>query len=78
MTHFDDGDSSASDPIERASSRPDFGILCYPVISMGPLSHQISKEMFLGKNPSSKLVTLYSNELQVTSSTPPCFHLAYG
>ena len=73
MTHFDAGDSASGDPVERVSSRPDFGILCYPVISMGPLSHQISKEMFLGKNPSPKLVALYSNELQVSPSTPPCF-----
>jgi acetyl esterase/lipase len=73
MTHFDAGDSTSADPVERASSRPDFGILCYPVISMGPLSHPISKEMFLGKNPAPELVTLYSNELQVSPSTPPCF-----
>ena len=73
MTHFDAGDSTSGDPIERASSRPDFGILCYPVISMGSLSHEISRENFLGRHPSPELVALYSNELQVTSSTPPCF-----
>jgi acetyl esterase/lipase len=73
MTHFEGGDSSAGDPIERVSSRPDFGILCYPVISMGPIGHRISRENFLGLNPSEKLVKLYSNELQVTPSTPPCF-----
>jgi acetyl esterase/lipase len=33
-THFDDGQSSASDPVERVSSRPDFMILAYPVISL--------------------------------------------
>ncbi len=73
MTHFDLGDSASSEPLERASSRPDFGILCYPVISMGSISHEISREMLLGKNPSGALVRLYSNELQVTSETPPCF-----
>jgi acetyl esterase/lipase len=73
MTHFDNGDSSSSDPIERVSSRPDFGILCYPVISMGPISHEISREMLLGKNPSPALVKRYSSELQVTAETPPCF-----
>src|SRR5579864_7173985 len=31
-THFDFGDPKAPDPIERASSRPDFAVLCYPVI----------------------------------------------
>ena len=73
MTHCDGGDSTSSDPIEHASSRPDFGILCYPVISMGPLSHKISRENLLGTDPSPELVALYSNELQVTNSTPPCF-----
>src|SRR5262245_9680485 len=33
-THFDAGTASSSDPIERASSRPDFLILLYPVITM--------------------------------------------
>ena len=73
VTHFDGGSKDAVDPIERVSSRPDFGILCYAVISMGPLSHRISREMFLGANPSDSLVRLYSNELQVTPLTPPCF-----
>ena len=33
-THFDKGDAKSADPIERVSSRPDFLILCYPVISL--------------------------------------------
>ena len=73
MTHFDDGDRTSPDSIERVRSRPDFGILCYPVISMGPIGHAISREQFLGLDPSPKLVRLYSNELQVTADTPPCF-----
>jgi acetyl esterase/lipase len=73
MTHFDDGDRSSSDSVERVSSRPDFGILCYPVISMGPIGHKVSREQFLGLTPSPELVKLYSNELQVTDATPPCF-----
>ena len=73
LTHFDDGDTNAADVIERQSSRPDLGILCYPVISMGEFTHQGSKESLLGKNPDPELVQLLSNELQVTSNTPPCF-----
>jgi acetyl esterase/lipase len=73
MTHFDAGDSTSNDYVERASSRPDFGILCYPVISMGDITHKVSREQFLGTSPSPELITLYSNELQVTPSTPPCF-----
>ena len=73
LTHFDSGNPQASDPIERQSSRPDFGILCYAVISMGPLTHEGSKSNLLGKDPPAELVKLLSNELQVTAQTPPCF-----
>ncbi len=73
MTHFGDGDRNSPDSVERVSSRPDFGILCYPVISMGPIGHRVSREQFLGLTPSAELVQLYSNEFQVTASTPPCF-----
>jgi len=73
MTHFDAGDTNASDVIERQSSRPDLGILCYAVISMGEFAHKGSRDNLLGKNPSPELVQLLSNELQVTTNTPPCF-----
>jgi acetyl esterase/lipase len=73
MTHFDNGDASSSDAIERQSSRPDIGILCYPVISLGEFTHQGSKDNLLGQNPPEALVRLLSNELQVTPQTPPCF-----
>ena len=73
MTHFAPGDPNATDPIERESSRPDIGILCYPVITFGKFAHVGSRENLLGKNPSPELVNLLSNELQVTKDTPPCF-----
>jgi acetyl esterase/lipase len=73
LTHFDAGDTNSADAVERQSSRPDVGILCYPVISMGEFTHQGSRENLLGKNPSPDLVKQLSNELQVTTHTPPCF-----
>jgi len=73
LTHFDAGDPNAADPIERVSSRPDIGILCYAVISMGTNTHQGSKNNLLGKTPDVALVELLSNEKQVTQDTPPCF-----
>jgi acetyl esterase/lipase len=73
-THFDSGRADAADPIERAGSRPDFMILCYPVISMtAPFTHAGSRENLLGKHPGPDLARLMSNELQVTSDTPPTF-----
>lgn len=73
MTHFTPGDTASEDPIERVSSRPDLGILCYPVISMGTNTHQGSRKNLLGTDPSPELIRLLSNELQVTKETPPCF-----
>jgi acetyl esterase/lipase len=73
LTHFDVGKPEAADPIERQSSRPDLGILCYPVISMGRYAHQGSRQNLLGQNPSPELVRELSNELHVTTNTPPCF-----
>jgi acetyl esterase/lipase len=73
LTHFDAGDKNSTDAIERQSSRPDLGILCYAVISLGEFAHKGSRENLLGKNPSSELVQLLSSELQVTTNTPPCF-----
>lgn len=73
LTHFDAGKPDAADPVERLGSRPDIGILCYPVISMGPLTHHGSKKNLLGDTPSPELVELLSNEKQVTKDTPPVF-----
>ncbi len=73
LTHFDAGDPNATDPIDRESSRPNLGVLCYPVITMGDKTHHGSRDNLLGKNPSPELVELLSNELHVTKETPPCF-----
>jgi acetyl esterase/lipase len=73
LTHFDSGNAAASDPIERQSSRPDAGVLCYAVISLGQYTHAQSKRNVLGPNPSPELADFLSNELQVTPNTPPCF-----
>jgi acetyl esterase/lipase len=73
LTHFDPGNPDALDPIDRVSSRPNLGVLCYPVISMGPLGHQGSLHNLLGEYPDPALVALLSNEHQVKANTPPCF-----
>jgi acetyl esterase/lipase len=73
LTHFDAGKPDDADPIERFSSRPDLGVLCYAVISMGPITHGGSKQNLLGDNPAPELVSLLSNETQVTPETPPTF-----
>lgn len=72
-THFDSGDPQAADPIDRQSSRPDFVILIYPVVTMGAKTHGGSKTNLLGRDPQPELVELFSNERQVTRNTPPMF-----
>jgi acetyl esterase/lipase len=73
-THFDAGDAASSDAIERQSSRPDFMILAYPVITFEePYLHRGSRKALLGPNPSPALVDLLSNERHVTAQTPPTF-----
>ncbi|RYD80478.1 MAG: alpha/beta hydrolase [Verrucomicrobiaceae bacterium] len=73
LTQFEEGKADAADPIERHSSRPDLGILCYPVITMGENTHGGSRKNLLGENPSPELLESLSNEKQVTAQTPPCF-----
>ena len=73
LTHFDSGDANSPDPVERQSSRPDLGILCYPVITMGEFTHGQSRNELLGTNRSPEMVKYLSSELQVTTNTPPCF-----
>jgi acetyl esterase/lipase len=73
-THYDTGEPSAADPIERASCRPDFAILCYPVISLkSDFGHKGSLRNLLGETPDAALVENLSNETQVTEDTPPTF-----
>src|SRR6266545_651368 len=73
-THFDAGNPSATDPVDRLGCRPDFAILSYPVISFTtPYTHKGSLRNLLGDNPDAKLVESLSNELQVTAQTPPTF-----
>jgi acetyl esterase/lipase len=72
-THFDAGNPKAADPVDRESCRPDFMVLVYPVITMGPKGHAGSRAALLGAKPSEADIELLSNEKQVTAETPPTF-----
>jgi acetyl esterase/lipase len=73
-THFDKGDPNAADPIDKESCRPDFMILCYPVIAFGEsYTHRGSQNNLIGNNAPEELVRGLSNEKQVTADTPPTF-----
>lgn len=73
LVYHDAGQPDAADPIERESSRPDLGVLCYPVITSGPHAHRGSFNNLLGENPSAELLQELSTELHVTKDTPPTF-----
>jgi hypothetical protein len=72
-THFDYGDKTAKEAIDRVSSRPDFMILVYPVITFEePYVHKGSRRNLLGDRQNDEAMQKYlSNNLQVTSDTPP-------
>ncbi|WKN41131.1 alpha/beta hydrolase [Tunicatimonas pelagia] len=73
-THFDAGDASANNMIEQQSSRPDFMVLLYPVISFTEdYQHAGSRRSLLGDNADAELIASLSNERQVKADTPPTF-----
>jgi len=75
-THFE---NALFDNKPATSIRPDFMILVYPVISLSDsLGHIGSREYLLGKNPSEQKIRYFSNDLQVTKSTPPAFIILAG
>lgn len=73
-TRFDNGNPSSGDPVERVSCRPDFLLLLYPVITMKEeFTHMGSRTNLLGEKYDRTLVEQYSNELHVSTDTPPAF-----
>jgi acetyl esterase/lipase len=73
-TRFDTGNPEAEHPLDRQSSRPDFAIHMYPVVSMADgVTHGGSRKNLTGDNE--ELYEQYSNERHVTAQTPPTFIL---
>jgi len=74
ITQFDAGNNESADPIARQSSRPDFAILCYPVISMGSsFTHRGSEVNLLGEKASKETLEQFASERNVRPDTPPTF-----
>ncbi len=75
LEHYEE-DTQNLDRIDKVSARPDYGILCYPVLSFDDAySHKDSRERFLGTEnlTNTELLNKYSAEKNVTADTPPCF-----
>ena len=70
--HWDDPE--IAERVGAASARelrPDGAILCYPVITMGSFTHEISKERVMRETKESE--AYWSLETQVNEDTPPTF-----
>lgn len=73
-TWADGGNPQAADTVDRVSSRPDFAVLGYPVISMtAEWTHRGSQRNLLGDTPDPDLAKRLSGEIAVTRDTPPTF-----
>jgi acetyl esterase/lipase len=73
-THFQTSAYKSEDEIDKVSCRPDFMVLCYPVITLEPpFAHIGSRDNLLGKDAGEKLVKSFCNQLWVTKDTPPTF-----
>jgi acetyl esterase/lipase len=72
--HFDTIETRAPNAVTGQSSRPDFSILIYPVITMEEgVQHVGSKKNLLGENPAAGLADYFSSQKQVKDDTPPAF-----
>ncbi len=57
-----------------AATRPDFAVLFYPVITLGPPSaHTGSRTNLIGTDASPEMIRRYSSEQQVSNRTPRTF-----
>ncbi len=74
-TRFEDTfEEETSDEIDRLSARPDFAILCYPVITMDPAyGHTGSRKNLAGEDSDQARLDMLSTEKAVSKKTPPTF-----
>lgn len=73
-TMYDGGDPASPDPVERAGSRPDAAILCYPVISLrAPFCHGGSRDNLLGPGADGPAADAWSPDLHARPGAPPMF-----
>ncbi|HEX8549253.1 MAG TPA: alpha/beta hydrolase [Cytophagaceae bacterium] len=74
ITHPISGNKDTADVVERYSSKVNFAMLIYPVITMNlTYTHAFSRTNLLGNRPPASLVDYLSNERHVTGNTPKNF-----
>ncbi len=81
VTKFDEAAYQHTDEVDAVSARPDFGVLCYPVITMTKdVMHKGSRKNLLGpdKVNDEQAAVDVSSERNVTEKTPPVFLIHTG
>jgi acetyl esterase/lipase len=81
-THFDSGNPQAADAVERESSRPDFLILAYALITFDPKYRTeavaVAQRNLLGQNTLADVLEDVAADYSVTAQTPPSFLFSGG
>ena len=73
-TQWIDADPHADESLRRVSSRPDFSVLVYGVISFrDEVTHKGSRQNLLGAEPTEAQIAALSADERVTKQTPPSF-----
>jgi acetyl esterase/lipase len=68
-THFDAGDATAADAVERQSCRPDFSILVYAAVNFD----LVDQPAMLGTEPKAGMNEWISTDKHVKKDSPPAF-----
>ena len=78
IEQFDYGKEDG-DEIDRVSSRPDAGVLCYPVVSFVKYVNDGSRDALIGREYDRELARKLSGEVSVRDDMPPVFmwHTSY-
>lgn len=71
--HYDKEFYPAQDEIDMFSARPDFTILCYPVIDFYEFRHDGSRNNLIGSVPKKSDKDFYAVQNHVTDDTPTAF-----
>lgn len=72
--HYDFPAYEAKDDFDKVSAKPDFGVLCYAVLTFDkPYGHEGSRDNLIGNNPTKEQMAFMNLPSQVTKDTPPCF-----
>lgn len=69
--HWLPGDPEAKNPLDRYSTRPDFLVLGYPLITLLPIGKQHDAFLLLGRHSPMDVQRYFSSQLNVDALTPP-------